>query len=1159
MMDQMSLFHSILWCFGFLMISVACIAINLPKPNRGRQFLLPIVAVIFSIVAMVGIEEISEEVQGVIEQSPLILLLIGNVEIGAALIYVVNIAIVGAFFLTKAVLLPVVNLIWRKEAVMELTSGYFYDHIVISSAKPAKNSDASDEDEGEDEEDKVESSDQEDEDQNVEAKSSKEDADKNSSKKDEPDEEWIVKKEFLQFKTYYWGFYAALLVVITTIFLLSQYFPDWEVFEAIFYPAFAVLILGEVACYLSGKEERTPLPPAPEKVKKPEPVPEYDFLRKIMRDLFGDRDLHDCVLMPEAITSDEQRHLDRLSASPDETDKLVSAYFERLQQEGIGLDENGIDMTTWLMHGHSVLVCNPFYKDLTHYLLMPMIHHLMDFHKCLVVVGRDSAVDDVKAWLERGILDFSGTNSLWHTEVVSKLACEADVGVLRACDLYNQEIIDNNRAFWSQVGFVFIVEPSRILATAQMGLSILISHCERADKEIVYCACDRNCDGLVDSLSHVLRTSLTEVSATPLGNACSSQMFWQANGAFIQHRIFPAISRYLGMGTEFGALALKHHITPTTWLSCDKFPVVDMKWVSGQYYRQICQFTALPVSQAEFNAAFLVQPNLWHEEKRENAYLTVEDEFQNLFEVSRIFMSRATKQSFINVISENYFLRDYMVANVQTFMGDMKALPTIVPDFARTERNVVLKLVMMMLNGVVRDDIIEREFRLCGIAYHDIYTKLVELIAKHCGVEDPRLSVHFDEEVVENALESRQIRSYDIKDNVALSAYARTLQTAYFVAEDEVDASHHLGAKLYGHVFQTVLPGQYITFEGKYYEVLRVTPESSIVVRRAADHLSDRVYYRQLRKIHLHRWVADEAMGANRVFSQIGLTRGFVDFDVSTLGYLELSSYEDLKTARRVVVSGIPSRSYVNKSALRVRLPGVSRETLFTICLLLNEIFRTTYPDSNQFVAAVLPTEAYADSALSEAVYGFEGECEPDCFYILEDSVIDLGLVVSVERNLKRYFEIITEVLAWHLEKLVEVPEPTDSDEEAKAHDAAKDELVETAEVAPVKEKMGLFARIIAWFKNLFVGGDLKNVADELPDETQNKDTAKKAEEKPVLKPLPYAERCFLKYGFEAFDPMLDVEQTLAYLCQFGFEHNALASVREAAQSRQKEAGRTAE
>ena len=246
------------------------------------------------------------------------------------------------------------------------------------------------------------------------------------------------------------------------------------------------------------------------------------------------------------------------------------------------------------------------------------------------------------------------------------------------------------------MSFIFLIEPSKILSTGQMGLSLLVSMCESDDEPIVYSACDRNCDGLVDSLSHVLRTKIINVSATLQNRATNFYFYWASEGVSLHHKIVPDIARYLGLGTSMNVLALKHQIRPAKWMGGDKFPVHDIKWIDGQYYGQLCHAAMLPKAQAAWNEAFLVEPNLWQLGVIESANFIVEDEFCNLFEMSRLFSTRYHKEGAIHVVSEHYMLRDYMFDNIDALLFDPKALPTIVPDFARTERNLVLKLIMKM-------------------------------------------------------------------------------------------------------------------------------------------------------------------------------------------------------------------------------------------------------------------------------------------------------------------------------------------------------------------------------------------------------------------------------------------------------------------------------
>ena len=77
-------------------------------------------------------------------------------------------------------------------------------------------------------------------------------------------------------------------------------------------------------------------------------------------------------------------------------------------------------------------------------------------------------------WLEQGLISQVNTDCLWKVEILEQEAVEADIGILKFSDLFNFEIQKKNEDFLKKVGFVFIVEPSKLLATGQMGLNLLV-------------------------------------------------------------------------------------------------------------------------------------------------------------------------------------------------------------------------------------------------------------------------------------------------------------------------------------------------------------------------------------------------------------------------------------------------------------------------------------------------------------------------------------------------------------------------------------------------------------------------------------------------------------------------------------------------------------
>ena len=877
---------------------------------------------------------------------------------------------------------------------------------------------------------------------------------------------------------------------------------------------------------------------------------DQDHLRDIFWRLFGDRCLHDNALAERREDAACQRLLNAVDGDS-EAQQLASAYFDQFEAEE--LNENYVSSAIKLLSGQSVLISNPFYRDLTLYVMLPILRNILSYRRCLVIVSRDAATDDVKRWLDQGLKTICGTHKLWRAECLAHHAVDAEIGIWRGNDLYRYELQLIHQKFLREVGFVLILEPSHILATGQLGLSMLISRCEAPAKKVVYCAVDRNCDGLVDALSHTLKTSITEVTATLSSNGDASCMYWEADGASLHHRLdaSSAIARYLGMGTELGLVALKHrpkHAGYTVrWIGSEKFPVMDMKWIAGQYYKNLCRYADIAESQAALEEKFRCTSNLWLDETMENVCLILEDEFHNLFEITRIFASRASHHAWIHVISGHYLLRDYMVDNFALFDVDAKAIPTIVPDYARTARNMVLKLLILMSHEAVDEKTILQEFEFCNISCEDasldkdtrnpIQKTLEKLIKKYS-----QLDVVIEASYAESPSNKASECQYQMKPGTEIRQFLSRLQTAYFFAEDELERSHYIASRLYGHVYQAYLPGQFVTFEGKYYQVQSITQKNGVILRRAADYIHNRLYYRQIRHICLESWSQE------RMISVSGIERvlGTVTFEVITSGYYEMSSYHDMKNARKVIMDDIPKRRYINKTALRIRMPSISDKVRYTICVLLNEVFRTTYPDACQYVYATMPLNGLEPNQTRHLLYDMEGICDEDCFYILEDSEIDLGLIVSVERNLNRYLEIITDVLMWHNEKMGEMPCLT------YPHLALLDKVRTfpthvTRENRMVK-KRGIWERFIYWLKSWF-GISQNNVlsSHEVMDEVQAVPDLEILAEEPYVsgtRKTRYQRSGFIQFGYNKVDDALDVDETIQYLSRYHYDKNPFHQVR---------------
>lgn len=996
-------------------------AANTKRNVRVRQSALPVVVSVYSVVVLVILYRFNDVVTGIIRLvSDLIPFL--RFSTGSAALYIAeNTTVISTFLLIKIALKPLFHFLFseNREISRRLVSNV-YEFV------PEFNS-------------------------------------------------WFVSKQFGNLRAYWRVFYWTSIVLTLLIVTAALTFSDWLGFSAIAFPAIATLIIGEVYFAIDGltqDEFRNDIQGEADSSRK---VANYGPLREVLRDTFPDRVLADGIHLASTASTNSSLQVGQLARDEDDIARMAGTFFNNMSDLGKSVDINMVESSVGLMRGTSMMINNPFYSDLTPYLCLPVYYKLLQSKKCLVIVGRDSLAGDLVKWVTEGLESITGIPNLWNVEILRDQGRDAlHVGILRFGDIHNLELLRANDEFFCDVEYVILAEPSRMLSTGQLGLSIVASRCSRNNSP-TYVAFDGNHDGLVDALSHLFKVSLTEVVASAMPQGFSAEVVWRAEGPHMHSNILPEVSRYLGMGPEIGAVAWKYHVSHVHWVGADVFPVTDMSWIVQQYYPAINAFAGLELSQEVLGSSLLATPNPWGIKKAGNYFLIVEDEISNVYETIRRFATRATSSGFINLISENYLLRDYMVDNRHLFSSDPKAIPSITPDFARTERNVVLRVIMTLVAFELSENQIAAELGLSNwsatsedstesaessIQDAPFIQELRRTIEKYTGASDVSIRSTTKIEYGDQQFESR-VNYYHIDQGSSLDSVISALKPAYFYVEDEQADTNIIGSLLFDHVFQTLLPGQFVTYGGKYYEVQGIgsaDERGGVILRRAAEHIRDRWIYRNIRDYTVVDFVSADVMGSTVNFGGVELRRFTASIDIQSLGYLELPDRSNVAKARKVLINSIPNRRYTNKAILEVRFPDVSPDVRKTITLLLNELFVTVFPYAHEYVAALTPD---AEMEFGMLLNSINVEGAGDSIFIIEDSMIDLGLLITVERNWQRFLEIITDYLEWDAS-----PVPT------KKESRTKDFVLEFPVLPERPRKLGLFERLIKRIKGLLTRKD---------------------------------------------------------------------------------------
>lgn len=830
-------------------------------------------------------------------------------------------------------------------------------------------------------------------------------------------EKWINLREL--FKAFTWCGAAASGIVIG----MMWYLQVEKHISIMLFPVAAHLVIVEFFSFINGctKEEFEHTVGGED--SHAQKISNYYKVREVYEKIFPREVLVSYTSSEYAAAGSTIDLLESLRTG-DREEAIVSHFFT-LGETGEQYDNDCILATKELMKGENVVFFNPFYRDLGKYIVLPVMDTLLKGRKCLIVVGRNSAREDMKDWMDTLLWETSKIRSMWRVENLSFKLPECEVGIMGFDQLYDAAVLEANGEFLKQVRFVLILEASLMLNTGQVGLNILASRMADCGERPAYCMLDRMTDGLVDTMSHLLQSEITKVCAPPVSRNLHTGIGWDADGDYLRQKLFGKQTRFLGNGLELAAVAVKNQVKEVSWFAERKAPVKDIRWIAGQFFSTLCQYMNLPIEQQSIYDRIHFVSNIWSVPERKEQFLIAEDEFMNLFSTMRTFLSRGREQTFVNILSENYLLRDYMRCNPRLFRSNPNAIPSLVPDYAKTERNTLIKLLLLMSYDSVTETKIRAELKLLGIETDDVLHELNLLLAKYTEAD----STIFTIKTVTYDGEGSTLRDeniYSITAEKFEEFFGEDLKNACYICENEESETQYIDAKLYGHVVQTLLPGQMVTYDGKYYIAKYVTSGSGVVLRRASNLYDGRKYYRQIRAYEMKE-SKDGELISSRTVMDIEMTKFRTDFKVFTTGYLELNRNDDLRSARVVDFAKDPSvgaytRKYHNKAVLRVGLPETTDALRFTISFLLMELFKSVFPEGWPYIAVLCGKPEHVEGMLNYMLYDLSGDVEDDYIYIVEDSNLDLGLLEAIEKNLILFLEILTDFICWHFEKMKEPP-----------------------------------------------------------------------------------------------------------------------------------------
>lgn len=392
---------------------------------------------------------------------------------------------------------------------------------------------------------------------------------------------------------------------------------------------------------------------------------------------------------------------DNRADEDDRSREYVSRYEEAEDPQNVFLyqylQERGqagrMDMAIQLLEGRSVFYASPFYKDVDGCIFFFMFLSLLRQEKGLILAEDGEPLDELAQWLSSGLENLSGLGQLWKVAVLRDDGGTADVGILpfHACP---ELLVSGLGDFLEQVSFVVVLEASNMLVGGQELVLSLAEHIAAKTLGCTWLLCDWNAESMLDLFSHLLKTDLTYVSATPPGAKQAAVSYWNTESE--PTYIWPKTKRFLGLETGIITVAEQHDVPCVDWYGADCMPVTDISWITAQYGQahgsQVgsARQDAMP-TQVRYTVSGISSG------AAPEKFLIVEDSCCNCYETARQYVTRGREKVYVHVLSPNYLLRDFMRAHQAEMENDPKYLAQLVPEYVNSPRNAYLHLLRRLL------------------------------------------------------------------------------------------------------------------------------------------------------------------------------------------------------------------------------------------------------------------------------------------------------------------------------------------------------------------------------------------------------------------------------------------------------------------------------
>ena len=683
-------------------------------------------------------------------------------------------------------------------------------------------------------------------------------------------------------------------------------------------------------------------------------------------------------------------------------------------------------------------------------IMVPIINIMFTASKRMMFVcDNQSTVKQCEKWLEELEVKSNSANSSVVIDVLNYENTES-IKIDSNVDIYigTVDLALNSKAIFENIDVVFCINIDKIISESAVNLNLLASvlSSDRYDN-VQYVLFGNRVNGLKQTASQIfMRNDFGyQVVNTSIEKSLSAN-FWSTEKGWLQTAILPGFAaQYLGQLIPLAIPAFKYGVQHTDIVSAAQSFSDQM--ISLQTAQLLLKkYIGKDILNIDEAISFAENENFL--ELSDNSVVVVGDTSNNAALVLLNWLKYAKSNMFLNVVSAPYLLRDYIVSNMDFFIGNVEVIGNILPVPKSSLKLSVYRLINQLCYGNVAEETLLREIKNQETdvkidAFENdqvrFVTEALQDLTKRAFGANIFFASYLTSQRInkEKSMESK--RYYKLLDSIKNELPERLFKNITFI--DSEQYAKVLKKIPVFELYQNYLEGQYISFDGKYYLIDKIDYDNGIVELTYTSNNTS-VRYRQCRQINnvVHKGVSKELPVLEVRDSILKKSILRADVEVNTDGYYEFNNaisfvnggfaYKKVDSTKKGL-----RRSYKSTNVLAVNITSASIAAMsekdkfklsFTLSVLLNEMFETLFSNIKQYIivrSVVADDSQWADFSNEELVKLYRPIVDPKVedgisIYITEDTELEKGITDTIVNNFDNVImRLLFDYLFWLLQE----------------------------------------------------------------------------------------------------------------------------------------------